>query len=380
LEAPRSSLAATRPREARTPLSSIRGGGAGYFMNRATRGSQAAPEHMDGPIEVERPWPVIPPIVALAVLIVLAALASVADVYERVAVWTRAHEHWELDELVITLALWLPAFLAYTYLHMRRRRYLRAYNSLLEQRVESRTADLSHANAMLSQARGERSQLLQQILAAQEMERARLSRELHDQLGQVLSYMLVGLRLTKDEDISAKAAEHISKLSDLTREALEDVRSLAVDLHPASLEHLGLVEAIEQEVRRIAADLPLDIEVCVGEPRDFPVGPAVQITLYRVTLAAFANIVRHADAHNVRISIQHEDDRIRLDIEDDGVGFDVESTMRGAVEDRFGLLAMEERMEAVGGTIAVHSRPGHGATVSLETPAGTVDSADEHAT
>lgn len=314
------------------------------------------------------PRSAIAPLVALAFLGIGAALAAAFDLHERVTAWTRAHERWELDEFVFVVVVACPALVAYSYLHVRHRRQLRSYSRLLEERVAQRTADLSHANATLTQGRAERSQLLQQILSIQELERARLARELHDQLGQVLSYILVGLRLARDENLPDSAAERLAGLSELTRETLENVRALAVSLHPSSLGHLGLAEALEQEARRIATDPALHVAIQVDGARSLPISDATQIALYRVTNAALTNAIQHADATDIRITMRHIDDRVQIIVEDDGVGFDAELALRGPVERRFGLLAMQERLDAIGGALRIRSQPGRGVTVTIEAP------------
>jgi two-component system, NarL family, sensor histidine kinase DevS len=210
---------------------------------------------------------------------------------------------------------------------------------------------------------------VRRVIEAQELERRRLARELHDETGQALTSILLGLksiRAAADPD----AAEHAeSELRELVVGALQDVRTLAVELRPSSLDDFGLVPALE----RLAATLQersgmrVAVEAAVGEER---LPAEVETVLYRMVQEALTNVVKHADAQSVSIVLGRRDGGISAIVEDDGRGFSPDDVRRESL----GLVGMRERLALLGGTLAVESTPGKGTALIGYVPLSVAES------
>ncbi|MFN2215728.1 MAG: sensor histidine kinase [Anaerolineales bacterium] len=203
----------------------------------------------------------------------------------------------------------------------------------------------------------------ERIINVQEEERKSISRSLHDDTGQALTMMI--FNLDQMEAIIPPENEKIAKLVEdsrtLASNALTELRRIVFGLRPAILDDLGLESAIRWYAR---SNLNSNIIIDVDEPiPDLP--PRISTTLYRIAQEGINNIVRHADANNVRISIIPEDNNIHLCIQDDGKGMVLSSFSTSDVkEDHLGLLGLKERVELLGGELTLESKPGSG--VSLE--------------
>lgn len=212
--------------------------------------------------------------------------------------------------------------------------------------------------------------ILGEVIDAQESERARVARDLHDEIGQSLTSVLLGLRLVEDslagdEPDLADARRRTAEVRDLVVDALSQARTLAFDLRPTVLDDLGLVAAL----RRLAHDLDarrppaVDLEIH-GVDDDVRLPRAVETVVYRIVQEALTNVVRHAGAASASVVVARERDRVRAVIEDDGSGFDPANVASAS----FGLGGMKERATLVGGTLEVDAAPGRGVTVRLEVP------------
>jgi signal transduction histidine kinase len=201
------------------------------------------------------------------------------------------------------------------------------------------------------------------VVAAQEQERARLARELHDETGQALTSILLGLKALEDAVDTDDARASTSTLRDLVVSTLQEVRRLAVELRPAALDDFGLVAALDRlaDTIREKTGVEVEVEAHLGDTR---LEPFLETTLYRIVQEALTNVVKHADARRVSISVVRKDGSISAVVEDDGRGFDVE----GARDDALGLLGMRERVGLVGGRISIESTPGVGTTLAVEFP------------
>ncbi|RME85108.1 MAG: HAMP domain-containing protein [Caldilineae bacterium] len=220
--------------------------------------------------------------------------------------------------------------------------------------------------AELEQREALRGQLLERVLAAQEEERRRIARELHDEAGQALTSLMVGLRLLEKEVEQPETL--LARLSDLKRMTdgvLEDLHRLAMDLRPASLDHLGLVAALRQYVELYSRQhgLAVQFETVGLDGERLPT--EVEIALYRIVQEALTNVVRHAHATRADVLLERHGDRLVAIVEDDGAGFDPEAAVQNG---RLGLFGMRERAEMLGGTLAIESAPGAGTTVFVEIP------------
>ncbi|MGD9795493.1 MAG: sensor histidine kinase, partial [Acidimicrobiia bacterium] len=213
-------------------------------------------------------------------------------------------------------------------------------------------------------------EVLALVLEAQETERARVARDLHDQIGQTLTSVLLGLRLLDDalagdaDDFGA-ARGRCGEARELVVEALDEVRRLAFDLRPTVLDDVGLVAA----VRRLAGDLTsrsgVRIDLALGPLADHSrLPPDIETVVYRVVQEALTNVARHSQASFATVTVDARVDRIHASIADDGVGFEVGELQRRSL----GLAGMAERAALAGGTLTVRSAPTTGTTVVLEVP------------
>lgn len=246
---------------------------------------------------------------------------------------------------------------------------------LVERRVAERTAELAEANARLAEevaerARGEeeRTLLRRRLVSAEEDQRRRIARELHDQLGQHLTAFGLGLEELHRVG-GATLAPQLSRLSELTRQMAHDARFLALELRPPELDDIGLESALESYVSQWSERYGIEVELAVralggGEPAG-----ETGTTLYRVAQEALTNVARHASATRVSVILEQGGGETRLIVEDDGGGFDAEATIaRARREGRLGIAGMQERAELVGGRLTLESRPGAGTTVFVAIP------------
>jgi signal transduction histidine kinase len=202
---------------------------------------------------------------------------------------------------------------------------------------------------------------LRRVVDAQELERARLARELHDETGQALTSILLGLKHLDDVVETDEAREATAAIRELVASTLQDVRRLAVELRPSALDDFGLVPAVERLAANLSeqTDLAVDFEARLGERR---MPPEAETALYRIVQEAVTNVVKHADAHRVSITLVRKEASVVVVIEDDGQGFEPASVRAGAL----GFTGMRERVELVGGRLTVESSPGAGTTLVAE--------------
>ncbi len=207
--------------------------------------------------------------------------------------------------------------------------------------------------------------LSRRLVEAQEIERRNIALELHDEAGQSLTSLMVGLGLLERQASSPEAVvQAVLELKQQTNDILENLHRLAINLRPASLDHVGLVPALKQYTKNFSQqhDLEIQFEVVGLDDRRLPA--TVETNLYRIVQEVLTNVVRHARAGRVDVLLERRNDRLVTIIEDDGVGFDPQTTGSG----RLGLLGMRERAEMLDGTVVVESTPGTGTTVYVEVP------------
>lgn len=215
-----------------------------------------------------------------------------------------------------------------------------------------------------------RARLLNQIVTAQEGERQRIARELHDEAGSALTSLIVGLGLIEagaegNETIRAQAAD----LKALAGEILDDLHRLSVELRPGALERLGLVTALEELVRDYGRKHNLRTDFQAAGLDGLRLPPEVEMALYRIVQEALTNVIRHAAASHVGVILERRQGSVVAIVEDDGRGFDVASVWAGSGEgQRLGLFGMQERAAMVGGRLTLESAPGQGTTVFVEVP------------
>lgn len=237
----------------------------------------------------------------------------------------------------------------------------RAENALRESRddlervVAARTADLETANVQLRM-------LAQAVVSAQEDERRRVSRELHDEAGQALTALKISLQMMRDELPPAQDSLHqkIDAAVALTDKTAQQIRRLAQDLRPSALESAGLDATLEGLCREYARRTLIQIEYNGTELPELP-GP-MDICLYRFLQEALTNATRHGEATEIQVDLQREGNKITLAVEDNGRGFDPKAVLYNhARPPGIGLIGMQERLKMVGGWLEIHSEPGRGA-------------------
>jgi len=217
-------------------------------------------------------------------------------------------------------------------------------------------------------AGGERLQTLsRRLVEVQEKERLYIARELHDQASQTLTSLILGLgMLEKEVDTSPSIQAKIAGLKEMTDQVLEELHRLAINLRPASLDHLGLTPALEQFIKSFTQDTHLPIQFkTVGFCEDDRLPQDVETTLYRIVQEALTNVVRHAKASRADVVLERRDGSILVIVEDDGKGFDPSLARESG---HLGVLGMQERAEMLGGTLTVESVPGMGTTLFVEVP------------
>lgn len=250
-------------------------------------------------------------------------------------------------------------------------------NDELERRVVARTQDLARANAALQseiveRGRGEqaREQLLQQLVTAQEEERRHIARELHDQMGQNLTALILGIKaLQGNGSDSDGAAERIRQLQALAVQIGQEVRSLAVQLRPSVLDDLGLLLALSNYVEQWSARAHIAVDLHSDGLDVGRLSLAVETTLYRLVQEALTNVLKHAEASQVSVIIERRADEVRLIVEDDGVGFSAPTApSEPGNAPQLGLIGMRERVVLLGGSLTIESAPGSGTTIFARIP------------
>lgn len=213
--------------------------------------------------------------------------------------------------------------------------------------------------------------LSSQVLTAQEEERKRVARELHDDTAQALTLLLVRMRLLErarhgDMSHDDKFHEGIAELRDITASALDNVRHIILDLRPSSLDDLGLSAALATYIGRFMDRWPLQVQFITQGAEVRP--PAdIALVLYRVVQEALTNIAKHAGASRATVKLVNSAGKVTIEIADNGRGFDAESTMRSKNRG-LGLFGMSERMSLVGGKMEIESHHGQGTVVRAEVP------------
>ena len=204
---------------------------------------------------------------------------------------------------------------------------------------------------------------MRKVVEAQELERKRLARELHDETGQALTSILLGLKSLEQALDSDEGREGVASLRDLVVSTLQDVRRLAVELRPSALDDFGLAPALERLVDTYGrqAAVPVHLEITLGDDR---LPAEVETTLYRMVQEALTNVAKHADATSISILLTRTASSVRLVVEDDGAGFEP----GGARDGGLGLPGMRERVALLDGRLRVESAHGKGTTLVAEVP------------
>jgi two-component system, NarL family, sensor histidine kinase UhpB len=219
---------------------------------------------------------------------------------------------------------------------------------------------------LLDRIEEERRRSGQLAMRAQEDERRRLARDLHDEVNQALTAILLRLEALAQDTPPERAAE-LAELKRLVNQAMEELLTLARQLRPSALDDHGLVPAVHAQLKRFAARTGVEVRMRTeGEPNELP--EVMQTAIFRVAQEALANVARHADATVVELELDEEDGRAKLRVRDDGAGFDPGAIPRAGSEGPgagLGLGGMAERARLVGGELDVRSARGGGTSVTL---------------
>jgi len=234
------------------------------------------------------------------------------------------------------------------------------------------------AKTLTEKMRSERK-YLSQIIEAQENERRRISRELHDEIGQALYAIQFNLEMI-DKDLPQKTPLLLGRLGEaksLSSQTLTSMRQLALDLRPTMLDDLGLIPTLRWYIQNFSNRLNLYSNFeAMGFEEKLP--PQIETAFYRIIQEALNNIAKHAQADRVEISLVKRDSKILASIQDNGKGFDLEKVLHPESPERgFGLVGIQERVSLLGGQIDIQSSPGSGTLIHIEAPYQYVKDEDD---
>jgi signal transduction histidine kinase len=209
----------------------------------------------------------------------------------------------------------------------------------------------------------ELKELSARLVSAQEEERRAISRELHDEVGQSLSALLMeaGNAAARVPQSSADVRRHVESIKRLAEASVNVIRNMTLLLRPSMLDDFGLVPALEWQAREVSKRTGLRVQVNAEDAAD-ALPEEHKTCIYRVVQEALHNCARHSQARSVKVVVWQERSKILLSVEDDGLGFDA-GRVRG-----LGLVGMEERVHHLGGEFNIHSRRGVGTSVAVELP------------
>lgn len=253
---------------------------------------------------------------------------------------------------------------------------LRQARDELEKRVYERTADLIGTNRSLQTEISERKraqeahqQLLAQLVTTQEDERRRLSRELHDQMGQHLTAIMLLVDSLKRVPELEPVNSTFRQLEEVAGQLSDQVESLAWELRPAALDDLGLDAALGKYVRKWSERSLIAVDLQITGRNGSRMPAAIETAIYRIVQETLTNVLKHSRAHSVALILERRPNHVSAIIEDNGCGFAAETLQANiAAERRMGFLGMQERAALVGGTLHIESAVGTGTTVYLRIP------------
>ena len=233
------------------------------------------------------------------------------------------------------------------------------YTLRLERELERRLEENAHARADLQE-------LSARLVRAQENERRTLARELHDEVGQSLSAILMEAENAEFAEELSEIREHLASVRTLAEKTVNEVRDLALLLRPSMLDDFGLVPALNWHAREMSKRTGLNVVVTADDDAD-DLPDEHKTCIYRLVQEAVNNSARHANARTVEVVVRHEGPRVQFSVRDDGAGFDTRF-VRG-----LGLLGMEERVRRLGGQLQLDSQLGRGTLISAELPVVELD-------
>ena len=214
-----------------------------------------------------------------------------------------------------------------------------------------------------------RGQLLEKIITAQEEERKRIARELHDETGQALASLMVRLRNVEKTPTSGETHQQLQELREVLAATLDRVRHLAFDLRPSVLDDMGLAAALRRYAQEYQERFGITVEVQTVGLDGQRLTPEVETSIYRIIQEAMTNATKYADCTHISVLLQVRRNQLFVIVEDNGRGFDVQQVFREeAGRSKLGLYGMKERAELIGGYLDIESQPGEGTTIYLRMP------------
>ena len=243
-------------------------------------------------------------------------------------------------------------------------RFLRAFQVEEDRKI----AELQEARLRESQQREQlRADLFRKVVGAQESERQRIARDLHDETGQSLTAIGMGLRGLSDETNEKRRLNTLSQLQSLTSDSLKELQRIIADLRPAHLDDLGLSATLRWYASRIQELTSIFVRVDI-EGNEPALDDAVKITIFRIVQEAFNNIIKHSQATTVNVRLDYRSMEAIIFIHDNGDGFDMNAVQSRIGRVSLGLAGMEERAMLLGGSLYVRSRPNYGTEVEAVIP------------
>jgi signal transduction histidine kinase len=227
-------------------------------------------------------------------------------------------------------------------------------------------AELEMAERDRLEREGIRKELLQKTITAQEEERKRIARELHDQVAQSLASLMLELKYLEQTQERRLITESVKRLRSTLVNELEAIHHMAVELRPSVLDDMGITTALEMYADEFMAKYGIKAELYIYGLKDIRLESYIETSLYRIVQEALTNVARHSKADTVTVIIELINGEIRGILEDNGIGFDMVAKTRN----RLGIYGMEERTKLLGGEFKVESEPGQGTMVTFTIPAG----------
>jgi two-component system sensor histidine kinase UhpB len=228
-------------------------------------------------------------------------------------------------------------------------------------------------NMMLETIDRTERQRATQILNAQEEERKRIARELHDETSQVLTSLLISLAILEESITASEARARIAETRQLAHQTLRAIRNLSLDLRPSALDDLGLLPALRWYVKEYQQKFSIEVEFqAAGFKERLPTEK--ETALYRIVQESLTNAARHGHAHKIRVLLEEDEQEIQVRVVDDGSGFDIEKLQKapGPGQERgWGLVGMRERAALLGGHLEIHAKPGQGTSIYARIPQST---------
>ena len=236
--------------------------------------------------------------------------------------------------------------------------------------IDSQADQLAGAFNMVLEALDDASrQRASQIINAQEQERQRIARELHDETSQVLTSLLISLAVLEESIDSPEARERIADTRALAHSTLRAIRTLSIDLRPSALDDLGLLPALRWYVKEYQKKCAIEVDFRASGLLKERLPSEMETALYRIVQECLTNTARHANAKKVSVALKESGDAVNATIIDDGDGFDYDALLKNPGQERgLGLAGMQERAVLLGGTLNISTKPGKGTTVKVSIP------------